>query len=361
MLYYDDIKKGSMEMIILNENKENLVAQKDYLVNHHLLKFQKTMDRLEDLETILTFIEVLERKDISFSDALKLLVVHYLCSRKESRIHEEMLQRLKENQQNYQNFFQSCFDLLKDDFEQVKNNLCYPCSGFFSNNLPYDATDILYSFFREEDLALKDIFEEIYQKGNIYHIPQLNNDKSRIDTILGRYCYNRVQGIHNIFLKDEITNLCSLSTLVHELGHAKETVDQQNLGYDYTSVFPSFYIEVTSQFYQEKFLEFLVGNDVFCNSADFKLFEVYNRFMINCENISNIPYSEDQTIMRNIITDLTYGCSFALLTADFPISSTQLHSLHDKYSPPSQLADFEVTPEIVASNMKKKWKTYFKI
>lgn len=55
----------------------------------------------------------------------------------------------------------------------------------------YDMLDILYNFFREEDLILKELFEEISRKGNLYYRPQMDG--------IGCYLYNNNEKIHNIF------------------------------------------------------------------------------------------------------------------------------------------------------------------
>ncbi len=133
-----------------------------------------------------------------------------------------------------------------------------------------EAMEIIYLFLDSEFPETKAIFEEMLASGRLFK--SCNYDK--YSDRAGYSLFNPIERLGNIFLRGPLKTVGDLSSFIHEFGHV---VDLQALSKNYTSsCIPvinglRFDIEVIPCYYQIKFLEYLIRNDIYKEEAQREL------------------------------------------------------------------------------------------
>ncbi len=213
--------------------------------------------------------------------------------------------------------------------------------------------DLLNSFFEEENIILKDIFNDMIRQEQFFS----NNKRENPNAI-----YNHLQGIPSVFTYKEDKNIIGLATIVHEIGHIYDaiTLYQENKEKAFSYTYCSLYQEVFSYYYEQKFLYFLIEN------TSYKI-EAQNELLNHLGLLTN-----DLKILRRSFSSSiynTYQMASLIQYAYGPIIANCIMASSEKkqafkrleYDPfdSSKLIGMGLTPIEAAQTAKNKIKTYF--
>ena len=135
--------------------------------------------------------------------------------------------------------------------------------------------DLLVQFFNEEDVELRDIFLDLLKKDRFY---QLSPD---IDE-MGITLFSTLKNTCHVFIRLRKPTVDYLGTFAHELGHVNDFFDcQRRLSPQQQDTYclKSPYIEVLSTMYQQKFYDFLLGNDIRKDEALLATMDYFYNYM----------------------------------------------------------------------------------
>lgn len=217
--------------------------------------------------------------------------------------------------------------------------------------------ELLNEFFLEEDPTLKDIFDDMRKAKRIYY-----DKKSQLPYSF----YNFFDGIPSIFLHPRQKNKWTLEdsdSLIHELGHIKAEIDIYNQNpkkaLQYSAY--SLYQEVMPYYYEQKFLDFLVENniqkreakDIFYDNLDL-LVDSFDE----CRGLDKWIFDCDD-LLKNI--QYCYGPVIASYLVKYPETKESFFKFQYDIFHPSKLEEIGFTTEIATVAMENKAKTYFKL
>ncbi len=160
---------------------------------------------------------------------------------------------------------------------------------------------LLISFFQEEDPSLKEQFLDMIKQNRFYVIKE--------ETCLGATTYNSIENTCNIFLQKESPTIDSLATIVHEMGHV---IDFLDIGKHFEildrSLYSrkSIYCEVLSILYEQKFLNFLIQNNIRKEQASLCLICSYIDNFIHFPNLiaaSKLSSLEIKSLCKGLMSN----------------------------------------------------------
>ena len=145
----------------------------------------------------------------------------------------------------------------------------YCCSDEYTKlysiyNKPLDSKrgedfDLLVNFFKDVNPKMNDLFLEMMREKRFYKL-----DSSFLE-YSGLTVLNPIEKICNVFIKEKLSSIKHLSTFVHEMGHVFDDVDYMNrfsIKDTMKYMNENFYVEVLSTYYEQKFYEWLIENNI---------------------------------------------------------------------------------------------------
>lgn len=339
-------------MITLNEDYSDFERQAKNLAE----KLMSGVNSLEVFDYVLTFDEFLSYSENKIEDVTQNEVLDSFFWEVSSRYSANFETNFKENLLYHQPFLNTLDGTIKDLIRYVERKFRYLRYDEYLDFSGNKDLQLLNAFFREEEPILKDIFDDMQKHKRIYY------EKEESDP----FCiYNYYEDIPSIFLhprRKYTRTLEDLSDLVHELGHVKTgmEINEQDPEKALRHGGESLYQEVMSYYYEYKFLEFLIGNDIqtaeakdviaenlYALKGSFHNCKVFRKKHINYDNLfENIQYC--------------YGPVLAYYLVDHPnllesFSKIQYDPFHHE-----QLENIGFTPQVASSIMKSKIITYFR-
>lgn len=391
------VKEGGSIMITLNEDYSNIKKEIEYIKNHML-------DCKTPNETVI-YRSILENLILLYYECTGEMYIdkkinhsHYAAftSQMQGNIlkHKYHKNYLANKDFHLEMFMSSVYlmiDTLNDYFasdEYLKLFQTYHPPIDIQRN---EDIDILHQYFKEKDIVLIDILNDLQAQGRIYSYNGLLDGEKRPLASL-----NPIENKVNIFIPSKIRDISFLSSLVHELAHIKDfydILDSTSKKAQQMYAVKSLYTEVLSTEYQIGFLEFLIGNNIYKERAQLELASLYNSYIDFLDDaitytalpsgyhfdaiggrfsqremieIINPDYKELDSIEDRMLFDFqdciqySYGILVSSTIANGQSVREQFltirHSSFDKNS----LISSGITPEAVAKNVEQKMKTYLK-
>lgn len=218
--------------------------------------------------------------------------------------------------------------------------------------------EILVAFFQEEDVVLQDIFSDLQKQNHLYACNQLYP---------GRACCVQSYSASDFFLffRENLGMIDQLSSIVHEIGHIRDYIDIKQRGellfYDDQSL----YTETLSVGYEQRFLQFLIENDIHKEEAISELYHFYKDYATYFSSFLNL-FGKECGYDKNsdeLYEDLSY--SYGVLIGNSIMTSedqkNQFLSFRQELFDSEKLMAIGLTPEVVSKNMVKTMKQYLKV
>ncbi len=372
-------------MIQLNQDYADIKNQIEYLMNLD----QKSYSKIENLKNkstyqVLAGVYLLMANDEScFRMPIGLLGQIPLFI-EEQRLHTQFHRNFLKNQSFHQQMVKSSLEILNPILEEDwSSNKKYNLDCLDKNE---EETDLLYSFFKEVNPSLKDIFEDIVKQKHLY----ASNETYQNSFLI----HNTAQKTLNIFIYDQGNFLIKLDSIIHELGHAwdcfkldeKKPSELKSL-YFYQSI----YTEVFSFMYEEQFLEYLIENHKYQEEAKFylqSLWRAYYNSLYDLHLYTELPSRKYHKIIHNsyprsYVSSLTatssweniedydfiepmkncirysYGFLLGNFLIEHPEKRQQFFKIHYDLFQPQKLEECGMGKEEINKCLTKKFDTYF--
>jgi len=148
-------------------------------------------------------------------------------------------------------------------------------------NKPIDAKhnedfDLLVNFFKDVNPDLNDLFLDMVEHKRFYKLDPLFIEHSGL-TVL-----NPIEKICNVFIDEKLPSVSYLGTFVHEMGHVYDDTDYANrfsVKESMKYMHENFYIEVLSTYYEQRFYEWLVDNNIRKEESKLCFFNYLNSYL----------------------------------------------------------------------------------
>ncbi len=259
-------------MITLNKDYSEIKSQMSYIKEY--LDTCDIPSRIYEYMELYDILKEASTKKRKLSHTKDFSLEQYEIYNTENKKHHERLKKnLKEQTPFLSSFLKEAYHSVSSLLEEL-NDTCFDLI-YQNNHTPrkIEADQWLFEFFKEGNEELKEVFIDMNRHKRIYY----NNIDKDAHTI-----YNPLQKIPNIFLPMKELDIEGLIALVHELGHVVDEQELCNRSTNYNYIYSSFYQEVVSYHYEQKFLEFLIENDIYPKEAKI---EVLNSLDFLCENL----------------------------------------------------------------------------
>ena len=214
----------------------------------------------------------------------------------------------------YEEFSKEILDLFlngyyisKEYYQELFSNvvilyskLYFPVTNINENSLKRlskeEEKEILSSFLKEYNINIYTLYKVILLKKNIIYDSSLKNSD----------CYyfgNLKEGI--IRLKYEKRTLSMLSSLIHELGHIYESSLQEEKAIYYSFASPLY--EVSSNYLEFLFLNYLVDNKIYLKDSEILLLEYFNTLYGHCfDSLVNTFFSKNSLVGSTYVLRPSY-------------------------------------------------------
>jgi len=209
--------------------------------------------------------------------------------------------------------------------------------------------ELLYEFLKEEDKALKEIYEDMKQYKRIYY-NKVNLDAHAI--------YNNLKKIPSIFIPIKSFDIEDVAILIHELGHILDNTELCNHSMIKSHLYPScsIYQEVPSYYYEQKFLEFLIENGKYQIDAQNVLLDnlelLEENIKRDIKTISKKVYNSD-----NLFDSIQYSIGQVIAPMlDKEITKSQFSSFQCDYFNHNKLEELGLTAKNTSNCYIKKMK-----
>lgn len=162
--------------------------------------------------------------------------------------------------------------------------------GEYLDSLPFkelscdlEAMEIMYSFLDSEFPGSKVLFDELFANGRVF---DLGNTSRYIDREAVTF-FNPIERVSNLFLRGKFRTISDLSSFVHEFGHAVDSDFLSKVSMDLCAPVVNGVrvdVEALSCFYQFKFLDYLIKNDIYKDDARKELATDLGALLYHLEN-----------------------------------------------------------------------------
>lgn len=340
-------------MILLNDDEKELRAQIDYLKKYALT----CTDPIEVFGSVQNYCSLLsvfsKHADLEYIKSFP-RDVRRTYSKEEKEFLCKVKSNLKENREFHIQFLRESFRIVDALKKEMKGNSVLSdsyCDYVFKED--YDV-QLLHSFFREEDIVLWDIFQDMKKAGRIYINKSSESPMS---------FYNNLQDIPNIFLPEGDITYVFLRNLIHELGHIKT---EMQLNYENSGLFrqysnQSLYPEVMAYYYEQKFDLFLLSNHIVQKEVATELFDTLDFVSHNLKcnrNLFQLGIYSSQSLFSNM--QYSYGPMIAAsLCSSNELTEAFCKIQHEPFSKET-LDSLGLTTEKVGHDFQKQMRSYFK-
>lgn len=286
-------------MITLNDNYDDIRKQIDYIrTNLWRCKTKKeAMAYMESYNTLVMFyflctgINLLDKK-IKKNKYMSEMVAEQ-SNAQYYKFHQNFLDHKLFHKEMITSSFFDMVDFL-EEFEEGEEYL-----KLFQSYHPYsidkkEQYEILTSFFQEEDIVLKDIFDSLKKQGHFYYLPPDYSINEGNPLTL----FNPAQNISNLFFSKPIHSIEDLQGLVHELGHVRDLIDIKTRistkAQQMYTMNKSIYTETLSTEYEQRFLSFLIENNIHKEEAIRAYYHHFNDYLSVMDNTLLLTLLPDQ-------------------------------------------------------------------
>lgn len=162
--------------------------------------------------------------------------------------------------------------------------------GSYLDSLPFkelscdlEAMEIIYSFLDSEFPSSKVLFDDLFANGRVF---DLGSGSKYIDREAVTF-FNPVERISNLFLRGKFRTISDLSSFVHEFGHAFDSDFLSKVSTDLCVPVVNGVrvdVEALSCFYQFRFLDYLIKNDIYKYDARKELATDLGALLYHLEN-----------------------------------------------------------------------------
>lgn len=386
-------------MFKLNTDSRELKRQIEYIENHFLDCTDATTCAVYYAayrNLVQLYMEVTE-KPFYHASVNKNKYVEVAGREKIHSIKKRKRENFIDNQHYHLEMFCSSYFQVFDVLEEFMDTDYYDMSA--SQAPPEisekEGLDILRSFFADVAPSVAPLFEEAYEKRQLYKFPSSPEFLGKEGCVV----YNPIENISNMYFNSHSRSLPFLGTVVHELGHVKDYVDYSQRNSPIQAGIYSYqtsYAEVLSNYYQYKFYDYLLDNDIYTDSVMRGLFNELLSFCevaddmlllaeLPSEAISNWKFSQNkQDIFQLIIEsqenskmkfyddisdnhlvdlDTTIQYSYGPLLAVAMLDDEALYHNYlgnrRGYFDGEKLSSIGLTPDVTGKKMVKKCENYF--
>lgn len=254
----------------------------------------------------------------------------------------------------HQDFFASSYRIMKKLQKKVEDDIPYIDSEDYTPLGNDKEKELLDAFLEEEDPVLRDIYHDMLRQKQIYRVKQ-DEDPSAV--------YNRLEAIPNIFIPKQHSTIVKLGDIIHELGHIYDEMNlrEKDSRNEYSYSYFSLYKEVFSYYYEQKFLYFLIGNDIYKVEAQNELLNKLDILVDDLRTMKNTFRSTDyDSYQLHSDIQYSYGPIISNFIMDFDKEKQAFQSFRHEPFSSSKLEMIGASGKNAATTMVKKLKTYFK-
>lgn len=144
----------------------------------------------------------------------------------------------------------------------------------------------------------KKLLTDIINNRNLFEIKNINN-------FIGGQIFNTINSKSYIFVNKDVNVLEKMNTIIHELGHAWDSLElaKRNGIYQQYYHYDSIYIEVISKQFEKKFLNYLIENNILVNDTSILLNDFYHDitdYLVTIEFLASLDnkFLEDENYKR---------------------------------------------------------------
>lgn len=339
-------------MLELNKDPSLIIQQLRYIQNYlkHCVNSAEAYDFILTYNALVDFIKGKKQKKKYILDQNKWIDFLYNIAYEN---YEHILKNnFKKNLFYHQEIIGSYTFMkgLTDELQAKRDITKYKYHSF----QPEEAKELLDAFFAQVDPSLKDLFFEISSARGIYYAP-----KEKYPCTV----YNNLQGIPNIFLICSLFDVESLNDLVHELGHVKYDIEinkkapHMALEYSYRSICQ----EIMPFYYEQRFLDFLISNNIHKQAAQVVLFNNFKwrqNELKKCEKLLNKDNPNYEKLFSNL--SYIYGLFVANSLVFSPGMRLQFEDIQYNDFSANAFVKMGLTPERFQQDLTKYTKQYFK-
>lgn len=389
-------------MLFFNENYDDIYNQIKYIEQHFLDCHNPNTSAiyLDAYQNMASFYSALTGINPCNKSVNRNKYVANTGNQQLNKIFKKRLNNFIKNKQNH-------FDMMSSSFFEIANYIDLFFLSSYYDEIKYknvahfgkdEGLDILFSFFDECCPFMKKLFLEYYENNQFYLLP----DTMDFSNYEGATLYNPIENISAVFLKKEFNSIRFLSAIVHELAHVYDFCDYSSHSSSTNSQLYSInssFCEVLSYYYQSKFYEYLLKNNLYKDEVlkellgdindlvstmdDFLLLscidddiirnfknhmpkdemikEVYmNSKELDLEfDFSNIADSYLEMVDFFSTESYSYGPLFGISMIDYPDIYDKFLMIRGSLFDNSNLQSIDITPDKTAKRMLKKCESYF--
>lgn len=235
-----------------------------------------------------------------------------------NRYHQNFLNHKAFHAEMFSSFYFEAVDILDDfyssNYYQKLISSYYPVLDFKND----EDLDLLFQFFREEAPELADLFSDLLKSGHLYRLnPSLDRD--------GLTIFNSFDNICNVFVRERVSSVEFLATIIHELAHVLDYFDyglrfsrhRQKL-YSVQNL----YVEVFSTLYQQKFYEFLIKNGVRKDETTLNVARYFDSYITGVGDAILFSMLPDEYYRSAVSGEFTRDYMVSLIGEDICASSS---------------------------------------
>jgi len=270
-----------------------------------------------------------------------------------NNIDKLMQKNFQINKDFHEIFFQTSLIVIREMIEKLEEEIPFIDPKDYHVLKKNQDIEIVTDFLKEEDIVLKDIFNDMRKKKQIYAIKK-GSDPNAV--------YNNFQDIPNIFLPKNRPTIEMLISLMHELGHIRDyqKVCQENPQVAITYSYYSLYCEVMSSYYEQKFYSYLIQNNIHRKEVQNEMLTELELLEVSLKKCKKKMHSQDANYDKLFSNcQYAYGPIIANSLIIEPKKKEEFWPIHcDEFSE-EKLAEIDLMPKRLTKDLVKSVKRYF--